>query len=234
MSEAACAECGAMFRRKGARVKYCGPVCAFWSKVDKSGGPDACWPWTAHTRRRGYGCIRLPGRNVVAHRYAWALTHGAEPTPDRFVCHRCDNPPCCNPAHLFLGDAAANMADMASKGRAATGDRHGSKTHPERVPRGDRSGSRTKPESIPRGDLHWNRRHPERKPWGDRNGARKHPERLTRGEAHHLARLTEESVRSIRANAAAGVDARSIAAEHGVYPSTIRNVVLRHTWKHVA
>lgn len=54
------------------------------------------------------------------------------------ACHSCDNPPCCNPAHLFVGSQSANLADMRSKGRSATGDRHSSRTHPERVARGGR------------------------------------------------------------------------------------------------
>jgi hypothetical protein len=83
-------------------------------KLDRSGGPDACWTWTGSRHPYGYGRI---GRTYV-HRIV-AEHHAGRPlTSDDFVCHRCDNPPCANPAHLFIGDAAYNMADMSAKGRA--------------------------------------------------------------------------------------------------------------------
>jgi hypothetical protein len=92
----------------------------FWDNVDMTGGPDACWPWRKSTRY-GYGqaWIDLDGRgkrNHVASRAAWILTHG-QPPDGLCVLHRCDNPPCCNPAHMFLGTRPENSADMVAKGR---------------------------------------------------------------------------------------------------------------------
>lgn len=89
----------------------------FWEKVDSSGGPDACWPWTAGRKADGYGQFKLEAGSSPqrASRVAWLLARG-DPR-EMFVLHRCDNPPCCNPGHLFLGDAAANVADMIAKGR---------------------------------------------------------------------------------------------------------------------
>ena len=98
----------------------------FWSKVDV-GGPDECWLWRAATNQNGYGVFHDDDNHGhPAHRVAWILTKG-DPG-DKFACHICDNPPCCNPGHLFLGTAKANSDDMWAKGRArrALGEKHGS------------------------------------------------------------------------------------------------------------
>lgn len=96
----------------------------FWAKVDHSAGTDACWPWTATLHRTGYGQISLGRGNILkAHRVAWELTYGEIP-PGLFILHRCDNPPCCNPAHLVPGTCADNAADMVAKGRSLTGERN--------------------------------------------------------------------------------------------------------------
>src|SRR4051794_31357857 len=87
------------------------------AKVDRSGGPDACWPWTGYCNSRGYGEAMIERRHVRVHRVAWEAEHGPIPD-DMLLCHRCDNPPCCNPAHHFIGTSADNNADMKAKGRA--------------------------------------------------------------------------------------------------------------------
>lgn len=97
----------------------------FWSKVDRSGGPDACWLWTKGTFNTGYGSVGTgPNSHIArgAHCVAWELAYG--PIPDGLcILHRCDNRACCNPAHLFLGTRADNTSDMLAKEREARGAR---------------------------------------------------------------------------------------------------------------
>lgn len=87
----------------------------FWPKVDCSGD---CWVWTAGTNVAGYGRLCVSGRAQLAHRVSYVLHKGVQPG-ELLVCHHCDNPPCVNPAHLFLGTNRDNGQDMSRKGRAA-------------------------------------------------------------------------------------------------------------------
>lgn len=89
----------------------------FWARVT-IGSPDECWEWQEQSRvPQGYGMTNWQNHQIRAHRLAWLLTYG-DPG-DLWVLHRCDNPPCCNPAHLFLGTAADNAADRDAKSRGA-------------------------------------------------------------------------------------------------------------------
>lgn len=96
------------------------PVQTFWSHIDKTTSPNGCWVWSGQTHK-GYGRIKVNGKKCLAHRVAWELINGEIPD-NMCVCHKCDNPPCCNPAHLFLGTKADNNRDKTEKGRAAKGE----------------------------------------------------------------------------------------------------------------
>lgn len=88
----------------------------FWEKVDIR-GEDECWEWTAFRTDTGYGQFGIRNTLWKAHRVAWMLTHKKNPK-DSFICHHCDNPPCCNPKHLFVGNNQLNMQDKARKGKS--------------------------------------------------------------------------------------------------------------------
>lgn len=93
-----------------------GQIARFWSKVNKGLRPDDCWIWTAG-KSNGYGIFRVgDNKTISAHRYSYILHNGKEPG-SLFVCHRCDNPSCVNPDHLFLGTQGDNIQDMIDKGR---------------------------------------------------------------------------------------------------------------------
>ncbi len=88
---------------------------AFWKRVAPSPG---CWIWSGSRIHHGYGRVKRDRRLELAHRVAWELVNG--PVPEgSCVLHRCDNPPCCRPDHLFIGDQFANMDDRRVKGRGA-------------------------------------------------------------------------------------------------------------------
>lgn len=89
----------------------------FWANVPK-GDADTCWLWTGSRMRTGYGALWLArGRQVYAHRMMLMLETGADIPPSLSVCHRCDNPPCVNPAHLFVGTNTDNVRDSVRKHR---------------------------------------------------------------------------------------------------------------------
>ena len=106
--------------------------------IDRSAGPDACWPWRGTLTSKGYGRLRVGARTYLAHRLSYAF-YAAAPgmlaDRDAMVLHSCDNPPCCNPNHLRIGDNADNMRDAHERGRLTlpvgrkfkTGERRGAK-----------------------------------------------------------------------------------------------------------
>ena len=97
----------------------------FWEKVAIVGNTAECWDWQAGHTTNGYGSFRVRGRTLKAHRCAWELVNGPIPFGMQ-VLHHCDNPPCVNPAHLFLGTHVDNMADRTEKGRVPRGEDNGS------------------------------------------------------------------------------------------------------------
>jgi hypothetical protein len=179
----------------------------FLSRVAK-GQANECWLWTRAKFTDGYGAITIKKSTMRASRVAYFIATGIDPG-DKLVCHRCDNPPCCNPAHLFLGDDSDNLMDASAKGLLNTvaGDEHYTRRRPDLM-------------ELRKGDRHWTHRKPERTSKGEKNGA---------------ARFTEQTVRLIRDTYTnGGISQSELARQFGVCSESIRKIILRKTWAHVA
>lgn len=144
---------------------------------------NGCWEWNGKTNKSGYGSIRFNGEIPYVHRLSYRLFINKIPK-GLYVCHSCDNPPCCNPNHLWIGTHEDNMNDKISKNRQSRlyGDKNGSTRHPESKPRGNEHWTRKWPNKIARGKDSWLHKHAE----------------VTRGERNGKAKLTKDLVKKIR------------------------------------
>ena len=88
-----------------------------WHRLDKSAGPNECWPWPGVQNGHGYGRLTWHHESYAIHRVVYEMFNEPIP-PGQNVCHSCDNPICSNPRHLWLGTLSDNMLDMYLKGRA--------------------------------------------------------------------------------------------------------------------
>lgn len=125
-----CWYCWKEYRAQSNRQTHCSMECRLLDNIDQRGEGE-CWPWTSGRTAAGYGILTTkPGQENYAHRAMCRRVHGEPAEPGMYAMHSCDNPTCCNPAHLSWGTPKANLEDMYSKSRQgqrnyATGDRHG-------------------------------------------------------------------------------------------------------------
>lgn len=99
----------------------------FWERVDRR-GPDECWEWTGSRNPQGYGLFSVNSKPIAAHRFSYQHHYGPIPNEVK-VLHRCDNPPCCNPKHLFDGSLGDNNRDRHAKGRDGSYDYYRGESH---------------------------------------------------------------------------------------------------------
>lgn len=185
------------------------PEQRFWDKVNKDGPTmphmdSACWIWIGGSITEfGYGGFSVAHKKYMsAHRFSWQLHYGAIPN-GLFVLHRCDNPSCANPEHLWLGTQADNMADKMAKGRF----RNGAYTHPEQYRRGKNHHNSLRPERLARGESHANAK-------------------LSKAQVLEIRQRYDSAPKKW------GLLPK-LAAEYGVHLSNIFLIVKRKNWKHI-
>lgn len=165
-----------------------------------------CWEWAASKDGCGYGLIgQGPGKPLgKANRVSWELHHRKRIPAGQCALHRCDNPTCIRPSHLYLGSQKQNASDRKARGR-------------ERHPTGSAHWAVAHPEMVKRGDAHWTRRD---HPWA--------------GSHNCKALLTEKLVLKIRAEFnPATMEYADLAGKYKVSPSTIGNIIRRETWAQI-
>jgi DNA-binding transcriptional regulator YiaG len=205
----------------------------FWAQVAKQ--PNGCWVWQG-VKRLGYGMVYIDGHSTGAHRVAWRLLRGPIPA-GLFVCHACDNPPCCNPDHLFLGTPADNMADCVRKQRHARGERIASAKLTaqdiDAIRQRAANGATDKDLAAAFGVSESHIAHVVAgRVW--QNGYTREVIRWPQGERNGSAKLTADQVRQIREEYTTSPNVSALARKYGVSRATVQGVLKGRYWRHVA
>jgi hypothetical protein len=185
----------------------------FWSRVQKG---DGCWLWQGRRQRQGYGVFTVGRDPRLAHRIAYKL--GVGPIPDgQCICHRCDNPPCVNPAHLFAGTQQDNMADMVAKGRSSTKLSAEARIEVRRL----QGMGVTQRAIAARFGVH------------QATVQRAVPVGGPKGERNRRAKLTSNQVRAMRWQALGGEEAAALAKAYGIGKGATWRILTGRAWSHV-
>lgn len=208
MPTKACKECGAGFKSHAANKTHCSVECRLKSEARAFRDSDACWEWPkSRNVKSGYGQLseHVGGKHKLHTAHVVSYRAFSGPTSGLFVCHHCDNPPCFNPRHLFLGTVKDNAQDAKKKGRLQN-------------------------KSKAMGDSHWTRKHPELVQRGESHHSQRNPGAMPRGSMNHKAKITELDVIYIRSSSET---LEALGRRFGLSASAICQIKKRHTWKHV-
>ncbi|MDP2607272.1 MAG: HNH endonuclease [Deltaproteobacteria bacterium] len=186
----------------------------FWEKVDQSGD---CWVWTAATDKDGYGIFQLEGKAQKAHRVIFLVLNGKLPPKEKKSCHSCDNPPCVNPEHLWLGSTKDNIHDALSKRRLF----HQKGDHPKKLAAAIaayKAGKNTIGEIVERFGV-------------SSSTLNVHTKEIPRRSLKVV--ITDKQVREIRAAATRGEAHKVIADRYDIYISTVGKICRREVRSNV-
>ena len=209
---------------------------------------NGCTVWTRGRDRAGYGSFSVGKAVVFTHRLAWMIANG--PIPEgMMICHKCDNPPCCNPDHLFLGTHDDNTDDKVAKGRQIRGSDIGNSLLTEeqvleirriygcgemgQVALGKKFG-------VTQANINdivlrhtWTHL-PDDGSYAANLGGKITKKDAAKGESHPQAKLTAEDVIQIRKlYAEGGISQPKLAAQFQIHQAGISRILLRKTWTHV-